>query len=625
MPEELKNIIDTRELQSLMDDLYALTDIALAILDLKGNVLVAVGWQDICTRFHRIHPETAQNCFESDTHLTAQHLKPGEYVAYKCQNNMWDVVTPIFIGDKHTGNLFIGQFFYDDEVPNMDVFERQADRYGFDKNEYLAALGRVPRFSREKIKAEMTFCTKLASIISRLSDSKLRLEKLHNVIVDITSTLDLDEILQKVTRSATDLIGADGGSISLYDEVKEMMTYPYTYNLPEELLKIMIEKGRGVAEYVMRTNTSIIIDNYPEHPRALKEFSDAGVKTVIGVPLAVKEKRFGMLGVFGMTPEKRFSKEQMDLLEGIGRQAAIAIENAKLFEEIKRFSTTLEQKVAERTSELHDSQTALMNLVDDLNQKQREIEAVNAKLLLEIAERQRTEELLRIRNNELKAFTYTVSHDLKAPLRGIAGYAQELGARHRAGLSERAQFCITQILTATGNLDNLIEDLLHYSRLEVATPALADVNLSQLLQTILKNRDSIITEHGVQISIEIPFTSLSCWEQGLTQALANVIDNALKYSRNAQPPRIDIRGEESAGAFRIIVSDNGIGFNMKYHDRIFGLFNRLVRQEDYEGTGAGLAIAKKALDKQGGSIRAESHPGAGATFFIELPKGKGSE
>ncbi len=168
-----------------------------------------------------------------------------------------------------------------------------------------------------------------------------------------------------------------------------MMTYPYAYNLPEELLKVTIEKGRGVAEYVMRTNASIVIDNYPEHPRALKEFIAAGVKTVICVPLAVKERCFGMLGLFGTGPEKRFSKEQLELLEGIGREAAVVIENAKFLEEVKRFSATLEQKIAERTSELHDTQAALMNLVDDLSQKQEEIETVNAKLLIEIAEHQR--------------------------------------------------------------------------------------------------------------------------------------------------------------------------------------------------------------------------------------------
>ena len=102
--------------------------------------------------------------------------------------------------------------------------------------------------------------------------------------------------------------------------------------------------------------------------------------------------------------------------------------------------------------------------------------------------------------------------------------------------------------------------------------------------------------------------------------LTNLIDNALKYSRQASPPRLSIRAEELAHAWRLVVSDNGIGFDMQYHDRIFGLFNRLVRAEDFEGTGAGLAIVKKVLDKLEGTIRAESQPGQGAAFHVELPK-----
>ena len=104
--------------------------------------------------------------------------------------------------------------------------------------------------------------------------------------------------------------------------------------------------------------------------------------------------------------------------------------------------------------------------------------------------------------------------------------------------------------------------------------------------------------------------------------LTNLIDNALKYSRHANPPRIQIASQEFSNAFRITISDNGIGFDMKYHDRIFGLFNRLVRQEDYEGTGAGLAIVKKVVEKLGGKIWAEAAPGLGAKFFVQLPKGR---
>jgi signal transduction histidine kinase len=224
------------------------------------------------------------------------------------------------------------------------------------------------------------------------------------------------------------------------------------------------------------------------------------------------------------------------------------------------------------------------------------------------------------KNQELKEFAYTVSHDLKAPLRGIAGYANELNRKHRAGLGDRAQFCVEQILTATTHLDQLIEDLLRYSRLDAEMPSSTAVDLRGLVDMILHDHDLTIKERQIEVTVDIPFAILRTWERGLAQVLGNLIDNAIKYSRNAQPPRLRISAAEVAGAWQVSVGDNGIGFDMKYHDRIFKLFNRLVRMEEFEGTGAGLAIAKKVVEKQGGRLWAESAPGQGATFFVELPK-----
>ena len=258
----------------------------------------------------------------------------------------------------------------------------------------------------------------------------------------------------------------------------------------------------------------------------------------------------------------------------------------------------LEQRVATRTAELHEK---------------------NQELEDHIGQRKRVAELLRARNEELKAFAYTVSHDLKAPLRGIAGYAQELDRRHRTGLDERAVWCITQILTATRSLDRLIEDLLHYSRLDAETPSRTDVDLADMLEAILTDRKAAIVERHAEVADNLSVRRVRTWERGLLQTMTNLIDNALKYSRDSRPPRIHVSSEQVPGAVRITVSDNGIGFDMKYHDRIFGLFNRLVRQEDFEGTGAGLAIVKKVIEKMGGTIRADSMPGSGTTFFVELP------
>src|SRR5262249_18113699 len=130
----------------------------------------------------------------------------------------------------------------------------------------------------------------------------------------------------------------------------------------------------------------------------------------------------------------------------------------------------------------------------------------------------------------------------------------------------------------------------------------------------------MILDQKTEVTVALSSTRIRTWGRGLLQALTNLIDNALKYSRNAMPPRIRITSEEFLDSFRITISDNGIGFDMKYTDVIFGLFNRLVGQEDFEGTGAGLAIVKKVVEKLSGKIWAESKPGSGATFFLELPQ-----
>ena len=270
--------------------------------------------------------------------------------------------------------------------------------------------------------------------------------------------------------------------------------------------------------------------------------------------------------------------------------------------------------------------TQLVGMVHDITQRkeaEEQISRLNEDLrreadALEQRVRTRTAQLAE-RNQELKDFAYTVSHDLKAPLRGIAGYANELDRKHRAGLSDRGSFCLRQILTATSHLDHLIEDLLQYSRLDSETPSLAEVDVRELVGAILRDRELVMSEQRVEVTVDIPPGRLRTWERGLVQVLSNLIDNAIKYTRGSSPPRLRIAAEVVEGAWRLSVADNGIGFDMKYHDRIFKLFNRLVRMEEYEGTGAGLAIAKKVLDKQHGRIWAESRPGHGAAFFVELP------
>ena len=172
----LADIIDVESLQALMDDFYALTDIGIAIVDLDGEVLVATGWQDICTKFHRVHPDTCRYCMESDIELSSG-VEPGTYKLYKCKNHMWDMATPLMVGERHVGNLFLGQFFFEEETVDRELFRRQAQQYGFDEEAYLAALDRVPRWSQEKLDRVFKFYIQFADMISDLSHSNLQLAR----------------------------------------------------------------------------------------------------------------------------------------------------------------------------------------------------------------------------------------------------------------------------------------------------------------------------------------------------------------------------------------------------------------------------------------------------------------
>ena len=173
---DLADIIDAPSLQVLVDIFYELTGMPMGLIDLKGKILVGVGWQDVCTKFHRVNPETCRNCIESDVLLSAG-VPQGEYKIYKCKNNMWDVATPVMVGDRHFGNLFIGQFFFEDEPLDYEFFRVQAKKYGFDEKGYIAALEAVPRLNRETLHISMSFFMKLADSLSKVSYSNIKLAR----------------------------------------------------------------------------------------------------------------------------------------------------------------------------------------------------------------------------------------------------------------------------------------------------------------------------------------------------------------------------------------------------------------------------------------------------------------
>jgi PAS domain S-box-containing protein len=238
---------------------------------------------------------------------------------------------------------------------------------------------------------------------------------------------------------------------------------------------------------------------------------------------------------------------------------------------------------------------------------------------LEERVRERTAQL-EAANKELETFTYSVSHDLKAPLRGIDGYSRLLLEGYADRLDDEGRRFLGNVRQAAAQMSELIDDLLAYSRLERRKLEAEAIDLAPLVESLLAERGTEVRGRAAAITVNLPCARLRADREGLTMALRNLIDNALKFSRDAPQPRIEIGGRAAAGSCMLWVRDNGTGFDMKFHDRIFDIFQRLHRAEDYPGTGIGLAIVRKAMERMDGRAWAESEPGKGATFYLELPQ-----
>lgn len=271
------DLININALRKMSENLYAATGIPIGIKDPDGNILLRIGWQDICTKHHRMNEATNKRCMDSNNYLR-EHIRDGGYAAYKCLNNLWDIAVPIIISGEHIATVVLGQFFYEDEEVDVEYFRLQAKQFGFEEKEYIEALERVPVYSKQKVEYIMEYYCGLVMTLSEsglrqleyessqreLESNRLYIDTILNSVNEAILVNDIDGNIIDVNRTATDMFGYTYEELTNMN-IKDIISKnsPYTTEKVFELINSnphpfeLILKNKICMEFWVEANVSI--------------------------------------------------------------------------------------------------------------------------------------------------------------------------------------------------------------------------------------------------------------------------------------------------------------------------------------------------------------------------------
>jgi PAS domain S-box-containing protein len=464
--------------------------------------------------------------------------------------------------------------------------------------------------------------TDISGIIEASRNARQQLSMLTTLYTgaqELSKSLDMTELSNRMVRSCVDTFGVNlawlgqaksDGSINL------ITSYPIDVNYPQQITVRWDDtpEGRDASGQAIQKNEPVIFNDLSsttEFGPWIGHARKAGFWSHAAFPLVSHERSFGVLSLFSNRVDY-FTPERIDFFQTYALQAAAALENARLYQQVQSYAEDLEVDYAERTNELQKRVAEVEELNKALALLLEDFQASNNKL-------SETTKKLKAANTELESFSYSVSHDLKAPLRGIDGYSRLLMDEYQGKLDDEGRVFLENIRKGTQQMSQLIDDLLAYSRLERRSITSTNINPKILIEALLEQREREIKGKNIKVSVQKMCTTVQTDYESLSQAIRNLIDNAIKFTQGVNNPEITLGGYETENACVIWVRDNGIGFDMQFHDRIFEIFQRLHTNDTFPGTGVGLAIVRKALQHMGGRVWAESEPGKGATFFLEIP------
>jgi len=323
--------------------------------------------------------------------------------------------------------------------------------------------------------------------------------------------------------------------------------------------------------------------------------------------------------VTGWTTEELLSKPFLEFVHPEDREATILeVQNQQRGEAVLSFKNRYQCKDGSYRwlswkSIPVEEESLMYGTARDITESRKEeekTERLNAELGRRTAE-------LEVSNKELEAFTYSVSHDLRAPLRHIDGFSKLLMDAHSSELTEEARDYVATIRESTKEMSQLVDDLLNLARIGRRELSLQVTGLKTLVEEVVSNLKARSASRAMEWKVQ-PLPFVECDPSLMKQVLINLLSNAVKFSRQRELAVIEVGSFQQDNQPVIFVRDNGVGFDMKYVDKLFAVFQRLHRQEDFEGTGIGLAIVHRIIQKHGGRVWAEGELNKGAVFYFTL-------
>lgn len=396
-----------------------------------------------------------------------------------------------------------------------------------------------------------------AQLYAELRSQIERLTALYALSQQLTSTLEIPSILQTVSESVQNIVPFEEFTVDRVDAAAGTKT-------PEYRFRVFDRDAPGAS--ILRQSAPIDrVSPEWQVVTTLKPVRDPGRSAMV-VPMLSKGTIIGVMAVYGNRAIP-YTATQLQLLESIGNLTAIALEKGDLYAETLRISSEIQR-----------------------------------------------------RNKELDDFTYVVSHDLKEPLISVEGFSRILQADYDQIIGHEGKEYLSAMVGATTRMKGLIDDLLMLSRVGRATEAFKPVRVGDVLAVIATDMEFTIRQRKVRLSVPADIPAVFGNATQIAIVFRNLIGNAIKFNKSPDPV-VEI-GVEEAGddMLRFSVRDNGIGIEREFHEKIFVIFQRLHRREQYEGSGAGLAIVKKIIEIHKGRIWLESEPGNGTTFYFTLPR-----